>query len=257
MDKSQIIISIYFITTLLVLLTSFLFFVFIWYRKKRNKHIQERELLELTYKHELLKTQLETQEYSYYHISQELHDNIGQLLSSTKILLEVAVLQSNGIHPSVITAEQTVKKAIKELRLLSKSLNKEWLQQFNLIENLQAEAKRINITGSLEVEFTSGCNSLPLEPENQVMLFRIVQEALQNSIRHANANLIKINIHQSDNHLQLTIEDNGKGFKVDEVMNSSLGLQNMVHRTALLGGTINWQTKEELGTNVTIDIPVQ
>src|SRR3954471_1419014 len=187
MDKSQIIISIYFVTTLLILLSSFLFFVFVWYRRKRNKHIQERELLEMTYKHELLKTQLETQEQSYYQISQELHDNIGQLLSSTKVLLQVAVLQSIGIHPSVITAEQTVDKAIKELRLLSKSLNKEWLQQFNLIENLQSEAKRVNITGSLEVEFTSDYKNLPLEPENQIMLFRIVQEALQNSIKHANA----------------------------------------------------------------------
>ncbi len=257
MDKSQIIISIYFITTLLVLLSSFLFFVFIWYRRKRNKHIQERELLEMTYKNELLKTRLETQEHSYYQISQELHDNIGQLLSSTKVLLQVAVLQSTGIHLSVITAEQTVDKAIKELRLLSKSLNKEWLEQFNLIENLQAEAKRINITGSLEAEFTSDCKSLPLETENQIMLFRIVQEALQNSIKHANANLIKINIHQFDKHLQLTIEDNGKGFKIDEKINSSLGLKNMLHRTTLLGGTINWQTSGDAGTIVTIDIPVQ
>src|SRR3954469_4522106 len=167
MDKSQIIISIYFITTLLVLLSSFLFFVFIWYRRKRNKHIQEREIMEMTYKHELLKTQLETQEHSYYQISQELHDNIGQLLSSTKVLLQVAVIQSSSIHPSVITAEQTITTAIKELRLLSKSLNKEWLQQFNLVENLQVEAKRVNIAGILDVEFTSECKSLPLEPENQ------------------------------------------------------------------------------------------
>ena len=89
------------------------------------------------------------------------------------------------------------------------------------------------------------------------MLFRIVQEALQNSIKHANANLIKINIHQYDKYLQLTIEDNGKGFKLDEAINSSLGLKNMIHRTTLLGGTINWQTSEGLGTIVTIDIPVQ
>jgi len=89
------------------------------------------------------------------------------------------------------------------------------------------------------------------------MLFRIVQEALQNSIKHANAKLIKILIHQYDNHLQLTIEDNGKGFEVDEVINSSLGLKNMAHRTNLLGGTINWQATEEMGTKVTITIPVQ
>src|SRR5205807_424457 len=107
---------------------------------------------------------------------------------------------------------------IKELRLLSKSLNKEWLQQFNLIENLQSEAKRVNIAGSLEAEFASDCKSLPLEAENQIMLFRIVQEALQNSIKHANANLIKIKVHQFDNHLQLAIEDNGKGFEIDEVI---------------------------------------
>ena len=150
--------------------------------------------MEKQYREQLLQTQLETQEYSFNQISQELHDNIGQLLSSTKLLLGIAAMELKEVPDTLKTAEQTVGKAIVDLRSLSKSLSKEWLHQFNLVENLQAEKERINAARNITVDVISEYDKLPLAPEAQVMLFRVVQEALQNSIRHASPKHINIEI---------------------------------------------------------------
>ena len=209
------------------------------------------------FKQEILQTQLETQGYSFNRISQELHDNIGQLLSTTKLLLGMAVMELQNVPDTLRTAEQTVGKAIQDLRLLSRSLDKEWLHQFNLVENLEAEKERVNAARNIEVEFISQYDKLPLEPEAQVMLFRIVQEALQNSIKHAFPKHIVIQIKSTDNNFELSIEDDGRGFDIESAKKESLGLRNMEHRTQLLGGTIEWKPGAEKGTVIVIRIPVE
>ncbi len=218
--------------------------------------------MEKQYREELLQTQLETQESTFYQISQELHDNIGQLLSSTKLLIGITKMgiEQNDftyVPDTISTAEQTLSKAIQDLRSLSKSLNKEWLHQFNLVENLEEEIKRINAARNIQAELLTQYEKLPLEPEAQVMLFRVVQEALQNSIKHAFPKHIVIQIKNTDHHFELSIEDDGRGFDIDAAKKESLGLRNMEHRIKLLGGTIEWKTAEIKGTAVLITIPVK
>ena len=209
------------------------------------------------FKEELLQTQLETQEYSFNQISRELHDNIGQLLSTTKLLLGMAVMELKNVPDTLKTAEQTVGKAIQDLRLLSRSLDKEWLHQFNLIEQLEAEKERINTERKVEVNFVSEYIKLPMEPEAQVMLFRVVQEALQHTVKHACAKHIGIEINNTDNDFELKIIDDGNGYNMESLKKESLELHNMEHRTQLLGGTIEWVRRKEKGTVITIKIPVK
>jgi len=230
--------------------------VLVYYSNKKKKMLQEKIVMKNQFQQELLQSQLETQEYSFNQISQELHDNIGQLLSSTKLLLGIASMEMKEVPDTIKTAEQTVGKAIQDLRSLSKSLNKEWLHQFNLIENLEAEKERINAARNIKVELNSQYEKLPLEPDAQVMLFRVVQEALQNSIKHSFAKHIAIQIKNTDAHFELSIEDNGRGFDIESAKKESLGLRNMEHRTQLLGGTIEWQQGETKGMKIIIKIPV-
>ena len=233
-----------------------LIFVLLFYQKKRFQHKRQVLEMEKQYREELLQSQLETQEYSFNQISQELHDNIGQLLSSTKLLLNIGTRELPTVPDAIKTAEETISKAIQDLRSLSKSLNKEWLQEFNLIENLQAERDRINAARNITVDVASEYDKLPLTPEAQVMLFRVVQEALQNSIRHASPKHINIEIKNKDHHFELNIQDDGAGFNVDAAKKESLGLRNMEHRVQLLNGTVHWQSSENIGTSILIEIPV-
>lgn len=230
-------------------------FIFL-YQKRLHRHLREKQDLENRFQQELLKTQLETQEQTFSQIGEELHDNIGQLLSSTRVLIGITERNLEKVPDTLRTADQTLAKSIQDIRMLSKSLNKEWLHQFNLLHNLQAEVDRINMARTIHVGLQSSVRSLPLNPESQVMLFRIIQEALQNSLKHALPTSITITISLADR-IVVKITDDGKGFEIAQDQPAGIGLINMRHRTKLLGGEINWHSPSTGGTEIIITLPVQ
>ena len=230
-------------------------FIFL-YQKRLHRHLREKLDLENRYQQEILKTQLETQEQTFNQIGEELHDNIGQLLSSTRVLIGITERNLETVPDTLRTADQTLAKSIQDIRMLSKSLNKEWLHQFNLLHNLQAEVDRINLARTIQINLQSPVKSLPLNPESQVMLFRIIQEALQNSLKHALPTTISIAIFLTDE-VVVKITDDGKGFQYPADKPAGIGLINMRHRTKLLGGQITWSSPSSGGTEITITIPVQ
>lgn len=237
------------------LLVLFIIIFIYLYQRRHHLHLQERLELKNQYQRELLKTQLETQEESFYQIGEELHDNIGQLLSSARMLLGITERGMENVPDTFRIADQTLAKAIQDLRLLTKSLNKEWLFQFNLLDNLKQEVDRINLARTVHVQLISQVKSLPFLPESQVMLFRVIQEALHNSIKHSEAQSIDIRIQLSEQ-IIISVTDDGKGFKMEETGRSGIGLLSMNHRTSLLGGQISWHPLNP-GTEVQIIIPVE
>ena len=238
------------------LLVFFIITFIVLYQRRFYKYLREKQDLQNSFQREILKTQLETQEETFHQIGEEIHDNIGQLLSSTKMLLGITERSLSSAPDPLRTAQETLGKAIIELRALSKSLNKEWLHQFNLIQNLETEIERINSAHVLKLDLHTNVKQLPLSPEGQVMLFRIIQEALHNSIKHANAKTIRISI-ELNNVIKVSIADDGSGFQVSNDEFQGVGIINMKHRTVLLGGTIEWLSNKSSGTEVRIELPVQ
>ena len=157
------------------------------------------------------------------------------------------------VPDSFVMAEETLGKAIVELRSLSKSLSKEWLQQFSLADNLQAEVSRININDSIPIQ-VSLPQDLFLESEKQIILFRIIQEAMQNALKHANPQQIGIRLWIENSFLFATISDDGTG--LPDFNKEGQGFTNMKQRTASLLGTISWIPVNPKGCLVSIKIPV-
>jgi signal transduction histidine kinase len=237
-------------------LVFFIIIFIVLYQKRYYKFLREKQQLQNSFQSEILKTQLETQENTFFQIGEEIHDNIGQLLSSTKMFLGV-VEQSLPSNPDPLKrAQETLGKAIFEIRALSKSLNREWLNQFNLIQNLETEIDRINAANAFKIELHTSVRLLPLTPEAQVMLFRIIQEAMHNSLKHANARTIQIVIYLNDL-IRIAVVDDGKGFQTENTDLHGVGIINMKNRTRLLGGTIEWTSCENGGTEVQILLPIQ
>ena len=237
-----------------ILVLFIILFIF-FYQKRLHRHYQEKRELHNTYQQEILRTQLETQEMTFHQIGEELHDNIGQLLSSTRMLIGIAERSLENVPKTLKTADQTLAQAIHDLRMLSKSLNKEWLSRFNLLENLQAEVDRINSSKTVGVTLHANKKTIPLNAESRVMLFRIIQEALNNSIKHSRAASIRLDIDMNE-HIIVQVRDDGRGMLGDDTQ-PGVGLMNMKHRTALLGGTITWTSPAGTGTTVTIQLPIQ
>lgn len=210
--------------------------------------------LKQTYEQTLLQSQIEVQESTLSTVSKELHDNIGQLLSTAKMLLGITEINLTNPPDTLRTANETVGKAINELRSLSKSLSKEWLEQFDLIDNLATEVNRIN-SADAAILHLSHPAKLAFVADKQIILFRIIQEAIQNAIKHASAKNIYINITQDDNVLATSIKDDGIGFS-EEKTPDGVGIINMKHRAKLLGGTVKWESSHG-GSTVVITLPIK
>lgn len=241
-------------SSILLLITLFIVMLVMAYLRRDLKHLKEKETMEADFEKQLLQSQLETQEETLNQLSIEIHDNVGQLLNSTKLLIGLTQRSLSESPDTLTMADETLAKAIQELRTLSKALNKEWLQQFNFMENLEAEINRINAAKSIEIHFFRP-SSMSLEPDKQTILFRIVQEVLQNSIKHAQAKNIEIKIKEEAGTLIIYIADDGTGFNEAHIT-KSVGILNIKHRTHLLGGTVEWKSSITNGTSVTIQLPI-
>jgi signal transduction histidine kinase len=227
--------------------------LFLVYQKRQLKYILEKKELSNQFQKELLKTRLEAHEETMNQLSTELHDNIGQLLSSSKFLIGVAERALASPPESLRMAEETISKAIQEVRALSKSLNTEWLEKFNLLENLRMESDRIKISKVLHVTLRHP-ETIDMPADRQLMLFRIVQEALQNAIKHGQASTIAIDLIQVENMLSVSISDDGKGFDVSNASLQGVGINSIKHRAKLLNGVARWNSTSQ-GTSVSIQLP--
>jgi signal transduction histidine kinase len=202
------------------------------------------------FEQQLLQVQIEVQEHTYRHIAKELHDNVGQLLSTTKMLMGVTEIKLGSVPDTLNTANATLSKAIQEIRFLSRSMDKEWLEQFNFLENLKSEVERLN-AGEM-VQATVHCSTeIAMKPEEQIILFRIVQEAIQNAVRHAGPTQLDVIISGSAEALEVKVANNGAPLPQNF---HGMGTNNMRHRARLFGGTVHWLPVQE-GTVVTICLP--
>lgn len=241
-------------SSILLLITLFIVMMVMAYLRRDIKHLKEKEMMEADFEKQLLQAQLETQEETLHQLSTEIHDNVGQLLNSTKLLIGITQRSLTEIPEALPMADDTLGKAIQELRTLSKAMNKEWLQQFNFIQNLEVEIDRIKVAKNLEIRLKHS-EDLSLKPDNQIILFRIVQEILQNVFKHAQASLIEIEIFEDNDSIQIQISDNGKGFNKTGIT-KSVGMLNISHRTKLLGGSVHWNSEQNKGTTVFLQLPV-
>ena len=250
MNDNNIIIAVITVTVVFTLFAVFMIIYFLASRRNKEKYRREMQASKKEYEKQLLQVQVEVQESTYRHIAKELHDNVGQLLSTTKMLMGITELKLGHAPDTLVNANATLGKAIQEIRLLSRSLDKEWLEQFNFLENLQAEVERINGSEVIKARVDCAIN-IPLKAEEQIILFRIVQEAMQNAVRHAQPSIVNVVINNGQ-HLEVKVINDGKPLPPNF---HGMGTNNMKHRAKLFGGTVQWQSAPD-ETVVTICLPL-
>lgn len=199
---------------------------------------------------------LEAQEKERLHIASELHDNVGQILTTCKILLEGEI--SKGDAP--VTLNHTynhLQKAINELRSISHQLNPAQLHEIGLVHAIGDLVKSINTASSVNVVFKveDGRCLDKIDDDISLSLFRIVQEQLNNILKHARATEVIISITKSANAVELEITDNGRGFQLTSV-NKGLGLKNMYNRAELFNGKVIINTAPGEGCTLSVYIPL-
>lgn len=188
-------------------------------------------------------------------LAKELHDGLGGMLSNLKLTLTNRNHCLDDMNCREIV--QIVDKASVELRRIAHNLIPEALSRFGLISALEDLCAELESHTRLKAEFQHYGVREPLPQVMLLPLYRIVQESLNNVVKHAGATEVMLQLVQQGDELHLTIEDNGVGFQWEKAFeNGGNGLKNLQSRVAFLNGHIEFDSMPDAGTAINIDIPV-
>ena len=252
--------------TIKVILGGFLFILFwiffiiliIKYLNKIYTMRAEREQLEARVAEEVNNARNEIQQTTLNTISQEIHDNVGQLLSLTKMQLNLIEAQEVKDNNLISEAKDNISKAMTDLRDLAKGMSSDRIQLLGLYDSVSQEAVRINKAGRLQVQVSSNGNKKEPDHKKQLVVFRVIQECFQNIIKHAQANHVLVTFTYQLDSFDVVIKDDGIGFDYHPGSHASegLGLMNIFNRIHLVGGDVTLNSSPGAGTTIHIKVPL-
>lgn len=227
-----------------------------------EKREMERRLLnqELTKQKLIAQAMVDAQERERAEIGKELHDNINQILSTTKLYLELAKNDNKERLDLINRSAENIHEAIHEIRNISRSLVPASIGDLGLQDSIADLVESIRTTRAIHVEFYPvGAFDEKISDKEKLMLFRIIQEQVNNVLRHSGARnlIIELILEEAENRIELNITDDGKGFHPDQVRNKKgLGLSNIMSRVSLFGGKVTIMSAPGQGCKLRVQVPV-
>lgn len=246
------------IVTMLVMAGAIIIFV-VFYQKRMIQEQMKRQALEFEYQQKMLEAELQSQESERRRLAADLHDSIGGMLSTIRV--GITTMAKKLAEPGQADqTKQMLDDTISSVRRISRDLMPSTLEKFGLLNALTELCERFQATSGIIIQFSEEGTYMPLDKNRELMIFRIVQELLNNAIKHAKATEINVQLIATNN-LTLMVEDNGIGFDVEAITNDKssgkgLGLFNIENRARLLNGRIEWSKERKKGSKTTLTIPV-
>jgi two-component system NarL family sensor kinase len=234
---------------LMLIMVSFIIIMVIYHRQRQIKNQQKVESIKAAYENTILNVEKEIREDILSYVGRELHDNVGQMLSLAKLNL------SSSKAEKVYEGKILINEIIKEVRSLSKSLNLDWVESITLEEYIKMELGKLESTEFCKVAFQNNGNPLQLSKEKKLVLIRIIQESLNNSIKYAQPSLIEITVNSDNSKSEIAIKDDGKGFVVSNNSEGS-GMYNLKNRMTTIGGELLVHSKIGKGTEIKLILPL-
>lgn len=252
--EHETLLLIYIILILLILSVFAVVFV-IAFQKRKNKMLRQRFEAEKRFERELADTRVEIQEQTFKNIAWELHDNVGQLLSVAKIQLNMlsSTIPEN-FKDDVAETGNIVSSTLEEIRTLSRSLNNDVVLKNGLVKSLENDLERIERLRFCKTSMTVEGTIRAIEKSSEIIIFRILQEFLNNVLKHSEADTLKISLTYFDDRLEVVAADDGKGFDTEKKSFSS-GLETMNGRAKLIDATYNLESKIGEGTQIKLVYP--
>lgn len=233
-------------------------FILLRSRTKRNHEMLERAR-ELITRDGQIQASIQSQETERKRFAQDLHDGMGQLISALRLALQRVNKESTLEQRIEVVAkgENILNEMYREIRSIAFNLMPQTLVQDGLVPALKEMSNRINGSGKIVVRVSSFDMPARLTELNEISMYRIIQEWVNNVIKYADASLIQIQLVKHEDEICLTIEDDGKGFDVSILKNSSgNGWKNIKSRLNLVKGSMDIDSRVEVvGTTLIIRIP--
>ena len=238
-----------FMILLVVLMMVAIYSVFI---KKKSQLILLQKIKEATFEQELANSQVEIKEQTLNYIGQELHDDLGQKLSVARLMtnkLSYSTESDNKIISNEINL--LIGECIQDIRNISKVFITKQVEHFGFIESLEREIFRIQRFQLLEVHYDINNRDLEINSSHALILFRIIQECINNVIKHSKSKCIELIVFDDQDRINFKINDTGIGFNMDRVNNGS-GLKNLISRAKVINTKFEINSSEKIGTKVLI-----
>jgi PAS domain S-box-containing protein len=222
-----------------------------------RKHLEE-ELLrnELEKQKAINQATVDSQEMERTEIGKELHDNVNQILTTTKLYLELAMSNSELKDELIQKSSRNIISVINEIRELSRSLMDPTIGDLGLIDSVNDLIENINLTRKLHVSLTADYRlESQLNKNHKLTIFRILQEALNNAMKHAKATKVEISFKQFGDMIMVSIKDDGVGFD-PSCVKMGAGLKNIQNRVYLISGTYTIRSAPKKGCDIIINFPI-
>lgn len=232
-------------TIILVMIIITLFGIF---QTRKNKYIEAKKQFE----QEIAKSRTEIQEQALKNIGWELHDNVGQLLSVARMQLNILQAKiPDNCKSDAADISELVGNCLKEIRLLSKTLNPDVIREIGLVKSIELELERFNKLNFLKANLEIEGEEQEITHKDEIIIFRILQEFFANVIKHSKAHSLLVRLIYKPNELVILAIDDGVGFNYSEIDKGS-GLMNMQSRAELIGASYLLQSLPEKGVKLTL-----
>lgn len=251
------------ITLQVIIIGMIMFFVlalavilfFIVYQKRLLAQQKKHQELAAEYQRELLAVAIESEEKERTRIGKELHDDVGALLTTTKLYLGQI---SSEVAPEELTTITSKMKSlfdtmISGVRNISQDLRPVILEKLGLIEAVDTLVQTVNDAGKLEATFVDLTTS-PIAKANELNTYRIIQELINNTLKHALASNLSVTMSNEAKALKIVYEDDGIGLQQEHMNQKGIGLKNIESRLSVMNGTIHFNAQKS-GMKATIKIP--
>ena len=221
-----------------------------------SRTISERKEIE----RKVLSAVIKTEEKERERFSKDMHDGLGPLLSTVKLYVNELNSKETTKNERITFTKQInemLDQAVASTREISNNLMPRVIHEYGLAKAIDSFSQKVNQTKKIDIQFDHTGIDQTMDTDLQLILFRVISELINNTIKHAKANNIKIQLKRKDDHVSLSFEDDGMGFNMDKVIsnpNTGIGLKSIISRVKSVNGRCIFKSFEGHGFKIYIDI---
>lgn len=260
MDESSLVIKLWAAGTLVALLfVSLIVMLSAMLRKRAIAHQLERENWKLQLEKTAVAARLEERDLLVDEFSREIHDNIGQLATMVRMHLQVLEKQvTDAAQQKTINGGMTFANALMDsIQHISYSMDGSYIHEEGLFNAIGWQVDQIRSSHAIDIRLESPGMDMPLNAQQALVVYRIAQEAISNTLSHSGASELVIRLQYTDREFTMDVTDDGKGFDPAITKSGKVGIRNMEHRARILGGKLEVKSRVDAGTNIRLTVPLE
>jgi signal transduction histidine kinase len=240
---------------------SFFFAVGVFLIQKIFKYMKTVETEKRDMEKELLNAIILAEETERKRFAKDLHDGLGPILSTIKMSMSsLSRMEKDDQTRKILrNTDMVIDEAIKSIREISNNLSPHILNNFGLNKAMRNFINKINLSDTIKINFVSNIENERFESNTEVVLYRVICELINNTLKHAGATSIKITLEKQHDMITCLYKDNGKGFDMNEISlhnQSGMGYSNILSRINSLKGTFEMDAEKGKGTQAIIIVPI-